>query len=103
MVIIILLAITVWQYITIIYEVLEKIGDALGGDYYILPSSIHELIVVPSSICCPASKLNDMVCQVNSEMLSSDEILANHAYIYLSDQNKIVSILDTVKVQNEIG
>ena len=27
-------------------ELLAQVGDVLGGDYYVLPSSTHELILI---------------------------------------------------------
>ena len=37
----------------ILYQnVLEKIADRLKGDYYILPSSIHEVLAIQCSKIC---------------------------------------------------
>ncbi len=29
--------------------VLEKVGELLGADYYVLPSSIHEVLILPDN------------------------------------------------------
>ena len=31
-------------------EVRQKVGKQIGGDYYLLPSSIHEWVVIPKSV-----------------------------------------------------
>lgn len=68
---------------TILYPgILEMIGDIMETDYYILPSSIHELIVVPNFEEADKTKFNEMVQEVNETQLEQEEILADHAYYY---------------------
>ncbi len=61
---------------------LEKIAQKLNSDYYIIPSSIHEVIVVP--VVCNWSKgqMDAMVEDVNAQELDPIEILSDHVYIY---------------------
>ena len=34
----------------LLYEgCLERIGEKLGGEFYVLPSSVHEVIILPES------------------------------------------------------
>lgn len=63
-------------------EVLQHIADAVEGSYYILPSSIHECIVIPENPEVDADTLNTMVQEVNKNEVAPDEILSNHAYYY---------------------
>lgn len=42
------------------------IGQILKKDYYILPSSVHEVIIVPYSEIYVCSKLDEMVREINS-------------------------------------
>ena len=47
-------------------DVKDKAAELLGSDYYILPSSVHEVILVPESPGINAAELCDMVKQANS-------------------------------------
>lgn len=59
----------------------------LYGKFYVLPSSIHEVIVVPENKC-PFSKaeLTEQVMEVNKTEVSENEILSDHAY-YFNGEN----------------
>lgn len=82
---------------------LSRIGDALDDDFYILPSSIHEVIILPTKLCGTVPSLNSMIRSVNSELLDTQEILSDHAYLYSVNDNRLFSILDTEKEKNEVG
>ena len=58
-------------------EIIEKVGD-----FYILPSSIHETLVVPVKSGMDVESLEAMVREVNSTQLQPDEILSNRVYSY---------------------
>jgi hypothetical protein len=49
---------------------------------YILPSSIHELIVLPAKEIVSATELKQIVTEVNEEVLSTDEYLSDNVYQY---------------------
>lgn len=68
---------------TLIYPgMLEELGNSFESDYYILPSSIHEVILVPCYYEENGSELSDMVRTVNETNVEVEDILANHAYKY---------------------
>ena len=66
----------------------KKIADLLGGDYYIIPSSIHEVIVIPYDLM-ETEELNQMIKDINNECVSADDRLSNHAFKYNSETRKI--------------
>ena len=72
--------------------ILEAIGKRLGCNYYIIPSSIHELIILPDNISGQVSNLNEMISSINSEMLSKEEVLSNHAYLYDISSKAVLSV-----------
>lgn len=74
-------------------EALEEITRRLGGDFIILPSSIHEVIVM-ESIGANPEKLNAMVNEVNETTVAEDEILSDHAYFYNASTQKMSSLKD---------
>ena len=63
-------------------NVLEMIGQILKKDYYILPSSVHEVIIVPYSEIYVCSKLDEMVREINSTQVEEEDVLSNHVYLY---------------------
>jgi len=59
-------------------EFLKEIEKKIGR-YYILPSSIHELIFVPADAVLK-SDLTDMVREVNETQVSEDDYLADRVF-----------------------
>jgi len=55
---------------------------------YILPSSIHELIVVPQDLA-GSSVMTNMVQDVNSNEVLPEDVLSNHVYLYDVTTNQI--------------
>lgn len=50
--------------------------------FYVLPSSVHEVILVPDSPDIDKDNLDQMVREVNSTSLVAEEVLSDHAYYY---------------------
>lgn len=73
-------------------DVLKQIGEKLGKDYYILPSSLHELIVVPKSDFTKVSELEIMIKEVNSTQVLPDEVLADHPYEFSRELEKLTPV-----------
>ncbi len=61
---------------------IESIAAELDANLYILPSSIHELIILPESTDTEASELSAMVKHINENHVSRDEILSDQSYFY---------------------
>jgi len=68
---------------------LNEIGDMIQDDFYILPSSIHEVIIVPKEKTRDKEELTEMVQQVNFSQLMEEEVLSDHAYFYSRVENTI--------------
>lgn len=67
-------------------QTLKKAAEVIGSDFWILPSSIHELILVPVySIEGDAQELAEMVRDINDTQLRPYEILSYHVYRYSRD------------------
>ena len=85
---------------SIVYkEVRNRLSEQMGGDFYIIPSSVHELIIVPNDIGSSLMNLNEMINEVNSTMVSKDEILSNHAYLYDSGKDLLIPASEVVAFQ----
>ncbi len=67
----------------ILYDnVLKDIAHHLDCDLYILPSSIHEVILIPTTVTESVLTLSQMVCEVNQSDVLEEEILSDHIYYY---------------------
>ncbi len=66
-----------------LYEnVLDKFANEIKSDLYILPSSIHEVIILPKKEWYKKSDLESMINEVNTDNLSVDEILSDRVYMF---------------------
>ena len=61
---------------------LKGIGDELGGDFIVLPSSLHESIIIPADGSVSYQELADIVTDINRKMVSIVERLSDHVYLY---------------------
>jgi hypothetical protein len=73
-------------------DVKEKTGEILGSDYYILPSSIHEVILVPDAAGIDKKELCDMVKQANRTVVEPQDILSDNVYHYSRDDRRLDKI-----------
>ena len=58
------------------------------GSFYILPSSIHELIIVPAKFG-NASDLKQMVNEINGTEVPAEEVLSGSCYCYDTDTHEL--------------
>lgn len=61
---------------------IKDFAEQLESDLFILPSSTHEVIIVLPKDDDSSEALKEMVCEVNSTMLQSEEILSDSVYYY---------------------
>lgn len=73
-------------------EWLQSFADSIGKNLYILPSSIHELILIPDRGKEEPDFLRNMVQEVNAEHVSAEEILSDNIY-YFNRSDKSVSLV----------
>lgn len=72
-------------------NLLSNLAEEMETDFYILPSSIHEVILVPTDGKHDMPHLSGLVHRVNESAVLEEEILADHAYYY-SRKNDCVSM-----------
>lgn len=70
-------------------DVMKSVGEVLGEDVYVLPSSVHEVLLVPVLPQIELSQLQDMVAGVNeSGEVPAEDILSDKVQYY--DRNACV-------------
>ena len=75
---------------------LDEQARKMGEDFYIIPCSIHEVLLVPESMGGDIEALKEMIASVNTCELSPEDVLSNNLYHYDSKE-KIFEIADTFK------
>ncbi|MFV0342821.1 MAG: DUF5688 family protein [Anaerocolumna sp.] len=76
-----------------IYDnLLSDISEQLNADLYILPSSIHELIVIKNENTYENTVLKDMVKDVNLTQVPLEDILSNNIYFYSRNRQAITCL-----------
>ncbi len=74
----------------ILYKnLLKKISEEWGCDICIIPSSVHETILIPMNEVESYGEMAQMICEVNRTVVMPDEIFSDHAYQYVRETGKI--------------
>lgn len=63
-------------------DILEEISAAEQSDVVVIPSSIHEVLVIPYDEGMDMDVFAQMVQTVNRSELSNEDILSDHVYMY---------------------
>ena len=70
-------------------KTLRMIADEVGDRFIILPSSIHETIVLPPKDEKEYGMLKEMVREVNDTQVDIEERLSYHVYMYSRDEEAL--------------
>lgn len=62
--------------------IIKDFADRIGSDLIILPSSIHEVLIVPDSHDQEYEIFRQMVRNVNAEDVPKEEVLSDEIYLY---------------------
>ena len=61
---------------------LELVEETLAGGYYILPVSVHEVLLVPDAAGLTPENLKTMVADINATEVAAEDRLSNSVYHY---------------------
>ena len=84
----------------ILYPEVQNKLSRLMGDYYILPSSIHEVIALPDDGTINCKDLLQTVKTANQFQVDRSDILSDHVYTYNSE-DKTVDVITAEMVFGE--
>lgn len=63
----------------------EYIFKQTGGNYYLLPSSVHEFLIVPEKAGISGGELLEMVKEINGTEVDVQDLLSDHIYYFNGD------------------
>ena len=70
-------------------DILRKLSDKLKSDLYIIPSSVHEVIVFARNMANDEKSLKEMIRTVNRTQLEPQDVLSDSLYFYNRNDEKI--------------
>lgn len=74
----------------VLYDgVLKRFAKEKGSDLVILPSSLHEVLLMPCTAETAPAKLQEIVREVNRTQLSKEEVLSDSVYLYSRETNQV--------------
>lgn len=79
--------------VCMIYQgMLDSIAEELGSSLYILPSSIHEVILLAEEEAADPEELKEMIIQVNRTQVAPEEVLSDSLYRYDRLQKRVEKV-----------
>ena len=69
-------------------ELLKNIGDRFGDNYFIIPSSIHELILLKDSGDLDRGFLNHVIQDINREHVAASSFLSDYVIYFDREQER---------------
>ena len=74
-----------------IYDIntLNAISSMLGTNFWILPSSIHEILIAPDRGLLDFKELEEMVKSINDSIVEEKDILSYNIYYYDRDKKEV--------------
>lgn len=77
---------------------LEEISDYVDGNYYLIPSSIHEMLVIQAndrdSRIEHAIQNSIFFCNNDADIVAPEDVLSNNFYYYCTDDSSLTTVID---------
>lgn len=63
-------------------DFMRQVSEAIGDSFFVLPSSIHEVIIIPDRWGADVAQLKNLVAEVNETEVRPEEKLTDNVYHY---------------------
>ena len=83
-------------------EVLNKLEQLFTEGFYVLPSSVHEVLIVPDNGEMEPKMLGEMVREVNKNEVERQEVLSDRVYSYDKEKHQIRQEPDSIQKVKEM-
>ena len=81
----------------------KRIGDLLGKNYYVLPSSIHEMIIVPEGTGPTLKDFQKMVKEANNTVVEPRDVLSDKVLFFDRERNRLIEPNEKDRAGEERG
>lgn len=71
-------------------NILASFAQSISSSFYIIPASIHELLLIPAQQCIEDESIKSMIREINDTQVRDEEILSYSLYFYDKEGRKIV-------------
>lgn len=79
----------VWGSAALFYPgVIDRLHDMLGV-FYVIPSSVHELLILPASADFDPENISGMIWSANRSVVDEEDVLSDDLYICDSDKLRV--------------
>ncbi|MCI8417531.1 MAG: hypothetical protein HFI33_08585 [Lachnospiraceae bacterium] len=73
-------------------DMLERCAALCRGEFFVLPSSVHEVLLLPYSRRIEMGKLKAMVREINQKQVSPQETLSDLVYFYSLEGKRLLAL-----------
>lgn len=79
----------------------EKIAEAMGEGYAVIPSSVHEVLIVPDSLSPNMLELSEMVRNINRDVLDPKDVLSDNVMHYDKDRKELSVSVQSITLSDK--
>ena len=84
-------------------KVMDRLSQSFPEGFYILPSSLHEVLILPDRGGISPKELGAMVREVNRSQVEKMEQLSDRVYHYDKEAQKIVEVPESIERGKEMS
>ncbi len=70
-------------------DILKDFSKAVGGGFYIIPSSVHEVLLLPEDGMEGCDEIREIIREVNDTQVLEEEILSYSLYYYDAEMDEV--------------
>ena len=71
-------------------SILMRVYEKLQSDFYVLPSSVHECMIIPVWCMQDVAQLQRLVKEVNETQVAPEEVLTNSVYRFSGEKKQLL-------------
>lgn len=73
-------------------DLMKDFSDTIGSSFYIIPSSVHECLLLPTKEDVQGGEIRNMIKEINDTQVSIEERLSYSLYYYDKDEGRIIKL-----------
>ena len=80
----------------------EQLESVFPQGCYLLPSSLHEMIIIPKDLGMTPKEMGEMVRDVNQKEVARDEILSDRVYEFDKEKRQLCQVPESIEKAKEM-